>query len=477
MQLRVSAAVAFFEQALIDKYGFVPYVDPDAPCVFNGMSTRMDYQMLMRHRGPATVVWCGSDALKTNLYGGLLKGMKQVRHIAKSTCIQRTLAKHVPFLETEFIPITPTLPIKQPVPLGDIVYVYGVGDLYGSLLLPEVKKRIGSIEILHVGKTRFTREDLQRFVYPRTFIGIRLTSHDGLPNTVLEMGLMGRRSIHNGDVPTSLAWRDPAHVADLILHEYESRATKNIEQVAEETRAFIDIGNDWYQPDHVGLVTVMMNSYREKEQLFHRAVRAVLAQQGCKVQLLISTVKDDPCIQWAKCYSGVQVVVNAKPGIYEQINAMLPLIRGKFVCYASSNDYMLPIKCATEARLLQERGADVCYSNFYRKNGEAGAMRVMELPTQYQRALHLRQNYVSDCSMIRASTLRRYGPFRTKYHNHAFHDLWLRISASTSKFVNNPQPTWVYHRTDDSQSVKRGKDPALRDLNELQRAHMLADHR
>lgn len=477
MQLRVSAAVAFFQQALIDKYGFAPYTNPEAPCVFNGLSTRSDYDALLHHRGPATVVWCGSDALKTQQFGGLLKLMPRVRHIAKSTCIQRTLAKYVPSLETEFIPVTPTLPIKRSVPRGDLVYVYGVGALYGSMLLPEIKKRIGSIEILHVGKERFTQQELFEQVYPKAFVGVRLTTHDGLPNTVLEMGLMGRRSIHNGDIPTSLPWRDAAHVARLIMQEYENRHVQDTEQIAEQTRSFIDIGNEWYDPNHVGLVTVMMNSYREKEQLFHRAVRAVLAQQNCKVQLLISTVKDDPCIQWAKRHPGVQVVINSKPGIYQQINAMLSLIQGKFVCYASSNDYMLPIKCASEARLLQESGADVCYSNYLRKNGEAGMTRLMQLPTQYQRGIHLRQNFVSDCSMIRTSVLRRYGPFRTQYHNHAFHDLWLRMSAGSVRFINHREPTWVYHRTDDSQSVKRGKDPALRDLNELQRAHMLADHR
>ena len=54
-------------------------------------------------------------------------------------------------------------------------------------------------------------------------MGLRLTNIDGLPNTVLEMGLMGRHCIHNGNTPNSLNYKSVEDIINHINNEYNNR--------------------------------------------------------------------------------------------------------------------------------------------------------------------------------------------------------------------------------------------------------------
>jgi hypothetical protein len=222
------------------------------------------------------------------------------------------------------------------------------------------------------------------------------------------------------------------------------------------------------------LATVMMNSYREDRERFTRALASVLDNDVPK-QVILSTVDGDPCIAWAEDFP-VEVVVNEKPGIFSQINAMIPLVKGKYVCYASSNDSMYRFKLELECDILEQSGEGVCYSAFHRI--ESGTRRTMSFP-HYDHALHLSgKNFVSDCAMMRSDLLRTYGPFDLSEHNHAYHGLWLRIYAGEGNvFIYNDIPTWGYLVTTDSQHQRRQKDAQWHTANEAQRQAMLQRYR
>lgn len=45
-------------------------------------------------------------------------------------------------------------------------------------------------------------------IYKQSFIGVRLTEHDNMALSCVEMGLMGRRSIFNGNIPCAIPYSD-----------------------------------------------------------------------------------------------------------------------------------------------------------------------------------------------------------------------------------------------------------------------------
>ena len=100
-------------------------------------------------------------------------------------------------------------------------------------------------------------------------------------------------------------------------------------------------------------------------------------------------------------------------------------------------------------------------------------------PSPYSRELHLRGNYVSDCSLVRWAVLRRYLPLREEWGNAAFWDLWLRVAEGEGEeaFTYNPEPTWVYRITAGSRHMRRRRDPAWRARERALKARMVASHR
>jgi len=80
--------------------------------------------------------------------------------------------------------------------------------------------------------------------YKRSFIGLRLTQHDGLPNTVIELGLMGRRCIYNGDLINAINWRNIQDIIKIINTEKLKIGQINI-QMANKMANSLNLDNSW----------------------------------------------------------------------------------------------------------------------------------------------------------------------------------------------------------------------------------------
>jgi len=86
-------------------------------------------------------------------------------------------------------------------------------------------------------------------VYTKCFIGLRLTAHDGFPNTVAELGLMGRKCAWNGASPNAIPWQSVDDLVAAIRTESESIGQENAE-LAARVRGYLDIGRDWLSPEY-----------------------------------------------------------------------------------------------------------------------------------------------------------------------------------------------------------------------------------
>ena len=224
MQAHISESLTGLDKGLIEKYNLIPYESCIGEIVFMGMYREEDLVLLATHLGTRTIVWFGSDA--KDLPADWIKFVKNARNIAVSHQVQETLeAKGV---DSIWCPINAVIPHHWPlVPNGDKIFWYSgnAPEYYGESMINEIKERI-NIPIIRAGHDTFTKDQLVD-VYSQCFINLRLTPHDGCPNTNIEMGLMGRRSIYNGDLPASIPWQSVSDICQNIMKEYQCRHLDN----------------------------------------------------------------------------------------------------------------------------------------------------------------------------------------------------------------------------------------------------------
>lgn len=224
-QSHISESLAGLDQGLIEKYQLMEYISPILPTIFMGMYRDEDFNLLSGHIGDATIVWFGSDA--KDLREDWVDMVNKFVNIAVSHQVMDTLESKG--VDAIYYPFNAVVPHHwQLVPNGDKIFWYSGNspEYYGQELINEIKERI-NIPIIRAGHDTFTKEQLKD-VYAQCFLNLRLTPHDGCPNTNIEMGLMGRRSIYNGDLPASIPWQSVDDICQSIMTEYSTRHVDNV---------------------------------------------------------------------------------------------------------------------------------------------------------------------------------------------------------------------------------------------------------
>lgn len=235
---RVSCSITF-KPILLKKYGLSELKGGNqyAPLVQFGVYTKVDYRFLHRHRGKVLVVWRGTDATRITKERSVILKRKNLCHISIGKFISKDLDRWG--IKYKEIPVSATSLDIKCYPRGDKIYCYGQ---YNADIVDEVEKRL-DIEMIRTNCKTFSREELMN-VYKECFIGLRLTNHDGLPNTVMELGLMGRRSIYNGGTPHSIPWTNIDDICESIKKEYKIRHKDN-SIIHKDFYNFLNIGTDW----------------------------------------------------------------------------------------------------------------------------------------------------------------------------------------------------------------------------------------
>ena len=76
-------------------------------------------------------------------------------------------------------------------------------------------------------------------IYKKTFICLRLTKHDGIANGINEAGLMGIKTLHNGDSPAAINYESLEHIIKSIENEKKKIGTIDYE-LAKKTKKYLD---------------------------------------------------------------------------------------------------------------------------------------------------------------------------------------------------------------------------------------------
>lgn len=240
--IKFSDTMSFFRERVEKKFDLKPVTSSDQPCVMWGISTKQDYKFLKTHKAPVILVFRGGDSTFIKKFDKkLLK--KPVRIYAPSRFVSQTLSGYK--IKHKILPLTGCPMDIDTEPRGECIYHYDSRkktSTYGRQYIPEIERRTG-LKVIKTNKFTYQRGELLD-VYRQCFIGLRLTTHDGLPNTVLEMGMMGRRCIYNGDIPYSIPWRGIDDICKNVMVEYESRHESN-EFISESIKNHLNVGSRW----------------------------------------------------------------------------------------------------------------------------------------------------------------------------------------------------------------------------------------
>jgi len=245
----------------MERYSIHNYNDTTKPSIFFGCYSETTVNRIFYHKSLSVIVWGGSDARGLRKWAeGIqfikkrkrmyekLRTIKNVKHIAISEDICEDLKKAR--FNYRFVPVCPVLPnLFNPTELGSMIYSYGYKrkpELYGRKLVEKVERKFRSVTLLcsEIGNSTELPYEKMRGVYDKCFIGLRFTKHDGLPNTVIELGLMGRKCIHNSNLPNAIRYESFKDIVGAIQSESTMIGCKN-KELAEKTYEYINIPDDW----------------------------------------------------------------------------------------------------------------------------------------------------------------------------------------------------------------------------------------
>ena len=221
----VSDGLSSFRDRFMNYFRFTEITSTTEPCVFFGVYTDYDLQILLKHDGLKYIIWGGEDANYNNEHARVtlneIKYLHNVVHLAISKCIyDRLLNQGVSSILVELNMIDKTL--FQTVPssdLGKCIYIFngqtpGREYVYGKSVYEEVMRSLPKYKYILSNQTA-VEHNLMPNVYKQCFIMLRLTTHDGNANSVQECEAMGIPVVHNQS-DYGLKWKSVNDVISYI---------------------------------------------------------------------------------------------------------------------------------------------------------------------------------------------------------------------------------------------------------------------
>jgi predicted O-methyltransferase YrrM len=239
-QVHVSPTINFFKKKFIEKYDLLEYNDPEKPALFFGLYDCVN--LIDNHKGLKILL----PSTPTDI--PKIKNFENTFFICSDNYIlpQGAKRKNITPEIKDYSGFKPNI-------LGDKVYLYSGfknGWNLSNDIIQEIQKKIDYEIIttthLHL-KDYYDIDYLKTNYYDKSFINLNLTNGHGL-STVIEMGLMGRKTIikkneKNGiqriDFPNFIYYQTIDDIINLISEE-----SKKIGTIQEQINAH-NVGDEW----------------------------------------------------------------------------------------------------------------------------------------------------------------------------------------------------------------------------------------
>jgi hypothetical protein len=247
-QAYISQSVADFP--FLERLSLAPYVDSTQPALFIGCYSEDDLAAILQHQGKAVVLWCGQDSLDCILRGWHAR-LKHVKHVTWLTNVERALRN--------FLPVSLVSPILlggnfQPSVFGKRIYAYcpaSFPQYHRADLIAELQDYYQDHFEFVIGGGGIAQSvwlsSFGNVVYNDCFIGLCLSGFAGGGQTILQMGLKGRRVVTNVmNAPNTYEWGSVADIKKAI--EAEAKLIgKEGNGMAKLVKAYVDKEPTWLE--------------------------------------------------------------------------------------------------------------------------------------------------------------------------------------------------------------------------------------
>jgi hypothetical protein len=232
----------------------VEYKDPTQPAFFLSCAAT-DY-ILDTHTGPAVIIM-NSNPIKLENRLDEIKKRKNIYFISSSGIMSNYLDQ----LGLSYVEFPWELEARdnwEAITKGPCIYVYGEGPMQNMYGWPTIKRIVNDnfphIKIITASHKKsgylgprwdyYTNEELEE-IYPKCFIGLRLTRFDGLSGTVQDLGCKGIKTIWNGGSPSGLNYETDQDIINHIRNEEKTIGQKNT-KLSKEVIKFLDMDRQEY---------------------------------------------------------------------------------------------------------------------------------------------------------------------------------------------------------------------------------------
>jgi len=246
-----------------------------APVIVFGCYSSLLKSNIMNQTGLVVIVWSGGDSLRlherTDFVDYCKKNEHRIFHFAHSHCIQKDLDHWgIKYIDKVILPQDLEQFQFDPNP-GRSIYHYTTTDrhrewFYGTDIIKPLRDRWVNVkrfpDNVYIAKLNAYRGQQLIDVYRDSSIGVRLTEHDNMALSCIELGLMGRRSIFNGNIPGAIPYPtleyryDPLmktepifrvpdlseRIGEMLLEHWHDEPSK---ELAEEMREFVHDDYKW----------------------------------------------------------------------------------------------------------------------------------------------------------------------------------------------------------------------------------------
>ena len=204
--------------------------------------------------------------------------------------------------------------------------------------------------------------------------------------------------------------------------------------------------------DRSDLISVILPVYNS-EKTVEAAVNSVLLQDYAKFELIIvddastdgtpklleDLAKKDPRIFLLRNETNLGVLKSRLKGIREAL--------GKWIAFIDGDDLWRKDKLSRQMSLQMETGSDLIYSGsgYMREDGSAISW-VLHVPTEISYKKLLKQNLISNCSvLIRKELFLKYTPVTEKHRDiHEDYACWLLLLKEGFKACGIDEPLVTY---------------------------------
>jgi len=252
-----SDTLLFFHNIMKKKFNLKEYSNNiNSPTAFFGLYNINDLNKLLKHKSRKILIPGGSDINRYTIFSQNIHLIKEqkIKIYCQSKYLYENVIKIYPKQYTFLIPLAATdiNHFYEPDNIkGDTIYIYTCEqnntaiEIYGKNIYTNIIKQLKH-KFKFILATHKTSTDVKNEIYKKCFVGLRLTTYDGLGATNIELGLMGIKCIANNISPNCLKWNNEN---DIIKHiENESyNIGKNDPELSHKVYNFIKHENKIFE--------------------------------------------------------------------------------------------------------------------------------------------------------------------------------------------------------------------------------------